>query len=91
MGDGALRYADVFAEVSHVELGSAGLAYPSAAALVELAHPRAIREEFVQPWELEPPGRCRPPDRWAIGMVRRSLKHSLDSVPGGYERRVACS
>jgi tRNA threonylcarbamoyladenosine biosynthesis protein TsaB len=21
---------------------------------VELAHPRAIREEFVQPWELEP-------------------------------------
>ena len=54
VGDGALRYADVFAEVSHVELGSAGLAYPSAAALVELAHPRAIREEFVQPWEVEP-------------------------------------
>jgi tRNA threonylcarbamoyladenosine biosynthesis protein TsaB len=54
VGDGALRYAELFGEVSHLELGSAGLAYPSAAALVELAHPRAIREEFVPPWELEP-------------------------------------
>ena len=26
----------------------------SAASLVELAHPKALREEFVQPWELEP-------------------------------------
>ena len=54
VGDGALRYADLFRDVSHLELGSAGLAYPSAASLVELAHPRAIREEFVQPWELVP-------------------------------------
>ena len=54
VGDGALRYAEVLEKVSHVELGSPGTAYPSADALVELAHPRAIREEFVQPWEIEP-------------------------------------
>jgi tRNA threonylcarbamoyladenosine biosynthesis protein TsaB len=54
VGDGALRYADTFDDARHVELGNVGLAYPSATALVELAHPRALREEFVQPSELEP-------------------------------------
>jgi tRNA threonylcarbamoyladenosine biosynthesis protein TsaB len=54
VGDGALRYADVLGEISHVELGTVGTAYPTASALVELAHPRALREEFVQPWELQP-------------------------------------
>jgi tRNA threonylcarbamoyladenosine biosynthesis protein TsaB len=54
VGDGALRYASVFSPVGDVEIGTPGEAYPSAASLVELAHPRAIREEFVQPWELEP-------------------------------------
>jgi tRNA threonylcarbamoyladenosine biosynthesis protein TsaB len=54
VGDGALRYAEILEKVSHVELGSHGVACPSADATVELAHPRAIREEFVQPWEIEP-------------------------------------
>lgn len=54
VGDGALRYAPVLDEVSHLELATTGWAHPSAASLVELAHPRALREEFVQPWELEP-------------------------------------
>jgi tRNA threonylcarbamoyladenosine biosynthesis protein TsaB len=54
VGDGALRYADILGEVSHVELGTTATAYPSARSVVELAHPRAIREEFVQPWEIEP-------------------------------------
>src|SRR5204863_9700275 len=54
VGDGALRYADVLRPLSHVEIGTVGQAHPSAASLVELAHPRAIREEFVQPWELAP-------------------------------------
>jgi tRNA threonylcarbamoyladenosine biosynthesis protein TsaB len=53
VGDGGLRYREVFETVGGVEVGDLGFAYPSAAALVELAHPRAIREEFVQPWELE--------------------------------------
>lgn len=54
IGDGALRYARELGAIRHVEIGTTGTAHPSAAALVELAHPRAIREEFVQPWELEP-------------------------------------
>ncbi|GAC1314801.1 MAG: tRNA (adenosine(37)-N6)-threonylcarbamoyltransferase complex dimerization subunit type 1 TsaB [Acidimicrobiales bacterium] len=54
VGDGAVRYADVFAGLSHVEPASLGTAYPSAAALVELAQPKAQREEYVQPWELQP-------------------------------------
>lgn len=55
VGDGALRYADVLAEDSgQIELGQLGTQWPSAADLVELAQPRALREEFVQPWELDP-------------------------------------
>ena len=54
VGDGALRYADLFQDAGRLELGGVGFAYPSAASLAELAHPRAIREEFVQSWELEP-------------------------------------
>ncbi|MBV9936739.1 MAG: tRNA (adenosine(37)-N6)-threonylcarbamoyltransferase complex dimerization subunit type 1 TsaB [Actinobacteria bacterium] len=53
VGDGAIRYASTFADRGDLEVGSLGNAYPSAAALVELAQPRALREEFVQPWELE--------------------------------------
>jgi tRNA threonylcarbamoyladenosine biosynthesis protein TsaB len=54
VGDGALRYHAALADLRHVELGDHGLAYPSAASLVQLAHARALREEFVQPWDLEP-------------------------------------
>jgi tRNA threonylcarbamoyladenosine biosynthesis protein TsaB len=54
VGDGAMRYASLFDDVSHVELGTSGSAHPSADALVELAHPRAVREDFVQPWEIDP-------------------------------------
>jgi tRNA threonylcarbamoyladenosine biosynthesis protein TsaB len=53
VGDGGIRYRDALENAGHVDIGEVGFAYPSAAALVELAHPRAIREEFVQPWELE--------------------------------------
>jgi tRNA threonylcarbamoyladenosine biosynthesis protein TsaB len=54
VGDGALRYAEVLSQVDHVELGGPGSAFPSAAVLVELAHPKALREEFVQVSELSP-------------------------------------
>jgi len=57
VGDGALRYADVLSganDEGNIEIGGIGVAYPSATDLVELAHPRALREEFVQPRELEP-------------------------------------
>ena len=54
LGDGALRHADAFVGLKGVEMAEQGLAYPSARYLVQLAHARAMREEFVQPWELEP-------------------------------------
>ncbi|MBW3547559.1 MAG: tRNA (adenosine(37)-N6)-threonylcarbamoyltransferase complex dimerization subunit type 1 TsaB [Actinobacteria bacterium] len=54
VGDGALRYADRLAELIQVEVAEAGLAYPSAGSLVQLAHARAVREDFVNSWELAP-------------------------------------
>jgi tRNA threonylcarbamoyladenosine biosynthesis protein TsaB len=54
VGDGALRYREVFEGMARVELVDEGLAYPSATSLVQLAHARALREDFVKPWELAP-------------------------------------
>jgi tRNA threonylcarbamoyladenosine biosynthesis protein TsaB len=54
VGDGALRYPEILTEVAGCEAGDRTNAYPSAASLVELAHPRAVREEFMPAWELEP-------------------------------------
>jgi tRNA threonylcarbamoyladenosine biosynthesis protein TsaB len=53
-GDGALRYATTFDAVRRVELADRGEAYPQAGSLVQLAHARALREEFVSPAELTP-------------------------------------
>jgi tRNA threonylcarbamoyladenosine biosynthesis protein TsaB len=54
VGDGALRYAEQLQELIKVEVGEAVLGYPSAGSLVQLAHARALREEFINPWELAP-------------------------------------
>ncbi len=54
VGDGALRYADQWDDMVRIELAEQYLAYPNAASLVQLAHARAIREDFVQPWQLDP-------------------------------------
>jgi tRNA threonylcarbamoyladenosine biosynthesis protein TsaB len=54
VGDGPQRYPEIFAEATGTEAGGPFTAHPSAAALVELAHPLAMREEFVQSWELQP-------------------------------------
>jgi tRNA threonylcarbamoyladenosine biosynthesis protein TsaB len=54
VGEGALRYATAFQDVHPVELEDDTFAHPSAAALVELARPRALREEFVQAHEIQP-------------------------------------
>lgn len=54
VGDGALRYVDRYEDLSRVEVADLGLAYPSASSLVQLAHAKALREEWVQPWDLEP-------------------------------------
>lgn len=54
VGDGALRYAEVFEGLSRVEVADHGLAHPSASSLVQLAHAQALREEWVKPWDLQP-------------------------------------
>jgi tRNA threonylcarbamoyladenosine biosynthesis protein TsaB len=54
VGDGALRYHEVFEGLHQVEIAGPDLAYPSASALVMLAHARALREQWVKPWEIEP-------------------------------------
>ncbi len=54
VGDGALRYSDMFTGLSRVELAEQTLAYPTATALVQLAHAQALREEWVNSWDLEP-------------------------------------
>lgn len=54
VGDGALRYREVFDGLHQVEVADAELAYPSASSLVMLAHARALREQWVKPWEIEP-------------------------------------
>lgn len=53
VGDGGHRYRSLFEDLRKVEIVHKGLSYPSAASLVELAHARAIREEFVPPSEIE--------------------------------------
>jgi tRNA threonylcarbamoyladenosine biosynthesis protein TsaB len=54
VGDGALRYCEIFDSITGVEICEQGLAYPNATALVQLAHARAMREEWVNPWDLQP-------------------------------------
>lgn len=54
VGDGALRHRDAFEPLDQVELGDQGVAHPSAGSLVQLAHARALREEFVGPGEVAP-------------------------------------
>ena len=52
VGDGARRYRDEILEGYHCEIG--GDEFPSAAPLVQLAHAQALREDWVQPNEIEP-------------------------------------
>ena len=50
----AWRNAERFEGLSRVIVADQEVAHPSATSLVQLAHAQAVREEFVQPWELEP-------------------------------------
>lgn len=54
VGNGAQRYQDELLQLRGVEIVHKGLSHPTADSLVELAHARALREEFVNPSELEP-------------------------------------
>ena len=52
VGDGAERYRDEIMEGYRSEISAP--VHPSVAALVQLAHAKALREEWVRPDELEP-------------------------------------
>lgn len=53
-GDGALAYRETLRRVDRTEFAPATFAWPSPAALVELAAERFRLEEFVRPVEVEP-------------------------------------
>ncbi len=53
-GSGALRYRDRLCQGRSIEFADQWLAHPSAAPLVQLAHAKALREDWVNHWELEP-------------------------------------
>ncbi|HJM99912.1 MAG TPA: tRNA (adenosine(37)-N6)-threonylcarbamoyltransferase complex dimerization subunit type 1 TsaB [Acidimicrobiales bacterium] len=73
VGDGAIRYADQFENLRGVEPAEPGLAYPSASSLVQLAHAKALREDFVNPSELKPLY-LRKPDALEINKQRRRMQ-----------------
>jgi tRNA threonylcarbamoyladenosine biosynthesis protein TsaB len=52
VGDGASRYREEILDGFHCEIG--GDERPSAGPLVQLAHARALREEWVNPRDVEP-------------------------------------
>ena len=54
VGDGALRYRDELEPDLRCGFAEQFLSRPSAAPLVQLAHARALREEWVNPWEIQP-------------------------------------
>ena len=54
VGDGALRYQEIFSSIRRVEMAEQGLANPSARSLVQLAHAQALREEFVPSRDIKP-------------------------------------
>lgn len=54
VGDGIHRYRPAFETLSKAEIADAGFSYPSAGSLVQLAHAKALREEFVKPWDIKP-------------------------------------
>ncbi|MFQ5558611.1 MAG: tRNA (adenosine(37)-N6)-threonylcarbamoyltransferase complex dimerization subunit type 1 TsaB [Acidimicrobiales bacterium] len=72
VGDGAERHATAFDGIGEIDLVDRGFAHPSAAALVELAHARALREEFVRPDQIEPLYLRRPDAqaRWSEAVGR---------------------
>ena len=54
VGDGALRYRDDIAACVNCDFAEQFVSFPSAAPLVQLAHARALREDWVNPWEIQP-------------------------------------
>lgn len=53
VGSGAMCHAEALKRLGGVEVDTAH-PFPSAASLLTLAHAKAMREEFVQPWDIRP-------------------------------------
>ena len=85
VGDGALRYLDEIKAEVRCEFAEQFLSRPSAAPLVQLAHARALREDWVNPWEIQPMY-LRLPDAQINWSTR--AKGSTDNADntGGLER-----
>lgn len=66
VGDGALRYAELFAGMPHVEIAGGETRFPSATALVEIGTQKALRQEFASAKEIQ------------IQYLRRSYVHSKE-------------
>jgi tRNA threonylcarbamoyladenosine biosynthesis protein TsaB len=76
VGDGALRYREqISAGLRRIDFAEQWLAQPSAAPLVQLAHARALREEWVQPGEVQPLY-LRRPDAEINWVTRESARRS---------------
>lgn len=73
VGDGGLRYRELFEGLPEVEIADEGRSRPSAAGLVLLAHAQALREEFVDAADIEPIY-LRKPDA-EINWVTRHGRH----------------
>ena len=74
VGDGAMRYRDEITDGLPLRVRRAVPSHPSAAPLVQLAHARALREEWVQPVR-DQPIYLRAPDaqiNWTTAGRRRS-------------------
>ena len=54
VGDGAHRYREAFDGLARVEIVDRGSSFPSASSLVQLAHARALREDYQQIDEITP-------------------------------------
>ena len=54
VGDGALRFREQISSVLRCDFAEQFLSYPSAAPLVQLAHAKALREDWVNPWDIQP-------------------------------------
>jgi tRNA threonylcarbamoyladenosine biosynthesis protein TsaB len=65
VGDGATRYAPLFASMSHVEIAGAGFQYPTAESLVELA----MTKDFTTQPDVQ------------IAYLRKPYVHSKDDPP----------
>ncbi|MFT3851474.1 MAG: tRNA (adenosine(37)-N6)-threonylcarbamoyltransferase complex dimerization subunit type 1 TsaB [Ilumatobacteraceae bacterium] len=79
-GDGALRHRERLLVDAGGEVADQFLAHPSAAPLVQLAHARALREEWVNPWEVQPMY-LRAPDAQINWSTRDSAARSRSTRP----------